>query len=711
MKKLLGLGCCFVFLACSGVEVQRTPANSEDPYLWLEEVEGAKALSWVKERNEETFQVLKSDPSFPRNESEIREILLAKDRVPGVGISGGWLYNFWQDETHVRGVWRRTTIESYKSANPEWDVILDLDKLAKEENENWVWKGSQCRVPEEDLCLISLSRGGKDAKVTREFDLVKRTFVRDGFVLPEAKSQTSWIDRDTLYVLTDFGEGSLSKSGYPIVAKEWKRGTPLSEAKEIYRASAEDVYAWASVTVRPEGKYAVIGKAPSFFEQENIYLAGEKRHFLPMPRDAVFSAIFKEHFIYQLRSDLSVGSRSFPKGSVVALPVASVVAKGNRSLEDLSLIFAPTRSRFVLYISTTKDHLLFSLLDNVRGRIARVSFQGGSWVMRDIPLGKNGMASVSSTDDFDNRYVANYMDYLTPSSIYLGDASSSKAPRLLKRSPDRFDPKGMEVEQKWTTSKDGTKIPYFLVSKKGLKRDGKNPTLMYGYGGFENPLTPWYSGGVGKVWLERGGVYVVANIRGGGEFGPAWHQAALRENRQKAFDDFIAVAEDLVAQKITAPDHLGIQGGSNGGLLVGSVFVQRPDLFAAVLCEVPLLDMLRYHLLLAGASWIGEYGNPENPADREFLSKYSPYQNVSEEKRYPEVFFLTSTKDDRVHPGHARKMVARMREFGHPVFYFENTEGGHGGAANLEQRVLWSALEYTYLWRKLSSQAPGRAEE
>jgi prolyl oligopeptidase len=703
MKKLVFL--CLLLSACAHSEKKRMPANAEnqDPHLWLEEVEGEKALAWVKERNEESLRVLKSDPKFAELEPEARKILLAKDRIPGVSLHGGLLYNFWQDAEHVRGIWRRTEIDSYKQKDPNWEIILDLDKLAKEENENWVWKGFDCRQPEMDRCLLMLSRGGKDAKVVREFDLNKKEFIKDGFTLPEAKSSVSWIDLNTIFVATDFGSGSMSKSGYPIVVKEWRRGTDLSAAKEVFRGTEEDMLAYGGVTVRPEGKYRVLGRYFSFFESESFYLSeAGKTHYVPMPKDANFSSVFRERFIFQLRSDLFLGKKRFPKGSVVALPVASLVEKGKDSLADLEAVFTPTAKRFLLGVSSAKDSLLLSVLDNVKGRILRVNLENGRWQSKEVALTGNGMASVVSTDDFDQRFIAYYTDYLTPTTYYLGDAARDAKPTELKRSPARFDASGLVSEQREAISRDGTKVPYFLVSKKNLKKDGKNPTLLYGYGGFESPMTPGYYSVSGKLWMEAGGVYVVANIRGGGEFGPAWHQAALREKRQNAFDDFIAVAEDLIKRGITSPRHLGIQGGSNGGLLVGAVYVQRPDLFHAVLCEVPLLDMLRYHLLLAGASWVGEYGNPDVAADREFISKYSPYQNLKANGQYPEVFFLTSTKDDRVHPGHARKMVARMREFGYPVYYYENTEGGHGGAANQEQRILWSSLEFTYLWKKLS---------
>lgn len=689
----------YTLLSCSAnsLNSDRQLAQSADPFEWLEEIEGDKALDWAKAHNNATMEVLKGDAKFASIESDLRKIILAKDRIPAVGLTNGWLYNFWQDAEHVRGVWRRTSIENYKQADIAWETILDLDALAKEENENWVWKGSQCLPPEYNLCLISLSRGGKDAKVVREFDIKTKSFVKNGFYLPEAKQNFSWIDKDTLFVATDFGPGSISSSGYPLISKKWTRGTPLSEAKEVFRAQPTDMSAMSYAFMHPEKTYLFHNRALSFFEGEDYYEDGGKQILIQMPRDANFVDVYESHFLYQLRSDLKTDGKTYLKGSLVGLPIKNIAKNTGKNLK---VYFTPSKKRFLLSASVTKSALLINVLDNVKGKVLSQTI--GSNVWEEIPFKGTGMASESSSSPNSDELLLSYTDFLTPTSIFYTNATKPKAaPQLLKQSPKRFNSENLISEQWFATSRDGTKIPYFIVHTKNMKMNGTNPTLLYGYGGFELPLTPGYMGGTGKVWLEKGGVYVMANIRGGGEFGPAWHQAAQRENKQKSYDDFIAVAEDLIKRGVASPATLGIQGGSNGGLLVGATFVQRPDLFNAVLCEVPLLDMMRYHKLLAGASWMEEYGNPDDPAMREVILKYSPYQNVKTGAKYPQVFFFTSTRDDRVHPGHARKMVAKMESLGNSVYYFENTEGGHGGSANLEQRILISALEYTYLWRKL----------
>lgn len=691
--------------ACKSKPLQaNTTTEGEDPYLWLEEVEGEKALKFAKDENKKTLDHFKKDPVFKSVEKDIRKIVLAKDRVPEVKLMNGELYNFWQDEKHVRGVWRKTTIQSYKTGNPKWEVILDLDALAKKEKENWVWKGSSELPPKYERSFLHLSRGGKDATVIREFNLKTKEFVKGGFEVPEAKNSLSWKDENTVFVGTDFGPGSMTDSGYPRIIKEWKRGTPLSEAQIVNEGQKTDMSAYSRVQFNPEGKYIFHSHRISFYEGKDWYEdQNGKRTRIPMPTDAEFNGVFKGHLLYVLRSDL----KQFKKGSLVAMPLEKT-GEGDQAQDSLQLVFAPTEKKFLQWTSSTKNYLMLSTIDNILSKIVKVSYQGpNKWISEDVPLGKNGMAMVTSTEDESEQYLAVYTDFLTPSSNYLGNAGDSKNHfELLKKSPERFNAQGMHTERFEAISKDGTKIPYFVVSKESLKKDGVNPTLLYGYGGFEASMQPSYNGILGKAWLEKGGIYVLSNLRGGGEFGPAWHQAVLKENRYKVFEDYIAIAEDLISRKITSPKHLGIRGGSNGGLLTGATFVARPDLFNAVLCQVPLLDMLRYHKLLAGASWMDEYGNPDDPKMREAILKYSPYQKVSAKAKYPEAFFMTSTKDDRVHPGHARKMVAKMREQGHALFYYENTEGGHARTANLEQSILWNTLEFTYLWEKLGNKKP-----
>lgn len=687
-------------MACQSKNMSTSSQNLEqDQYLWLEEVEGPKALEFAKAENEKTLAHFRKNPKFKSIEEEVRKIVLAKDRQPALSLVNGELYNFWQDEKHVRGLWRKTTIEKFKSGKPEWDIILDIDKLAKDENENWVWAGGSHLPKTYDRVLIYLSRGGKDAAVIREFDLRTRTFVKDGFNVPESKGRAAWIDKDSVYLTTDFGPGSMTTSGYPRILKRWKRGTPISAATEVLRAEETDMRAYGMVDWDGDKPYHFIGKTISFYEWQINYLDSSGTVIpSPFPRSARMQTLFKGFTFFELKEDLG----KFKSGSIVALPLESW-KEGTKALEKVQLVFAPTDKRFAEWISHTKNHLMISVIDNIISKVLKLEVDSaGAWHMSEVIVGKSGMTGVSSMDEETDKYLISYVDFLTPASIYLAEASDKKNHmHLLTESKRRFESKDMAVERFEVKSADGTMIPYFMVAKKNLKKDGKNPTLLYGYGGFEHAMQPSYRGIIGKVWLERGGVYILSNIRGGGEFGPNWHRSVLKENRYKVYEDFIAIAEDLIKRGITSPQHLGIHGGSNGGLLVGATAMLRPELFNAVLCEVPLLDMVRYHKLLAGASWMDEYGNPEDPKMLPAILKYSPYQRVKPDVKYPEIFFMTSTKDDRVHPGHARKMFAKMKDQNHPVFYYENMEGGHGRNANLEQSILWESLQMTYLWEKI----------
>jgi len=686
--------------------VKAQPVNSAnmDPYLWLEEVQGDKALAWVRERNAVSTELLQAQPVFADNRAKVLGVLNNRDQIPGVTRRGDYLYNFWRDAKNPRGLWRRTTLEEYRKLLPNWDVLLDLDALGKAENENWVWGGSDCLAPDYNRCLISMSRGGADAKVTREFDIAQREFVKDGFNLPEAKSQLDWVDIHTVYVGTDFGPGSMTQSGYARMIKRWKRGTPVSEAQLMYEAKESDVAAFATVDKTPGFERTIFGRSTDFYNTEINLLVDGKLLKIDKPSDASLSWQREWAFLL-LKSEFTVAERTYKSGSLLAIRFDALI-RGERSFE---LLFEPTATRSLSRSgpTTTRDFLLLNILDNVAGRIEELQYLGGKWQRREVKapfpgaLGAVGMHDPFVKDDpLANHYSMSYLDFLTPASLYLGKAGSDER-ELLKRNPIFFDGTGMRTEQRFATSKDGTQVPYFVVYPQGAKTDGTNPTVLYGYGGFQISMTPFYSGGWGTTWLQRGGVFVVANIRGGGEFGPAWHQSAMKQNKQKSYDDFAAVAEDLIKAGITKPKHLGIMGGSNGGLLVGAVMVQRPELFGAVVCSVPLLDMQRYHKLLAGNSWMAEYGNPDKADEWAYISQYSPYQNVKKDVKYPKVLFATSTRDDRVHPGHARKMAARMIEQGHDVLYYENMEGGHGGAANNEQRANLVALENTFLWTSL----------
>ena len=672
-------------------------AQVEDKHQWLEDVGGEKSLEWVKARNQETRNKLDSDAGFLKLRSDLQTILDSKDRIPGIQKIGNAVYNYWMDAEHPRGIWRKTSLAEYRKAQPKWEVVMDLDAIAKAENENWVFKGSQCRQPEHDRCIINLSRGGADAVTIREFDLKTKQFVKDGFALPESKMNVAWRDKNTLFIGTDFGAGSMTDSGYPRIVKEWTRGTPISTAKTIFEGQKEDISVSAARVTHRGITHEIVNRAVTFYTSEVFLMKGSKLLKLDIPAQTGYE-FFGTQFIVTPNEAWTTGGKTYPQGSVLAIDFEAFL-KGDR---NFTVLFQPTDRVSFTGMTATKNYLMMQLLDDVKSRLVELQFNKGKWVARNVNLPTMGAVGLAPLDDEkSDEYLLSYSDYLTPSVLQLAKAGSDKR-ELLKSAPSFFDASPYQTLQQFATSKDGTKIPYFMVARKDLKLDGSNPTLLYGYGGFQVSLTPAYSGGTGKAWLEKGGVYVVANIRGGGEYGPRWHQAALKQHRQRAYDDFAAIAEDLIRQNITSPRHLGAMGGSNGGLLAGVALTQRPDLFNAVVSQVPLLDMQRYNKLLAGASWMGEYGNPDVAAEWDFIKQYSPYQNVKAEVKYPNVLFITSTRDDRVHPGHARKMAAKMWDQGHQnVWYYENIEGGHGGAANNAQRADMSAITYSFLWNML----------
>ena len=673
----------------------------DDPYLWLEEVEGRLSLEWVEERNRETMAELRSDERYDLFLEQAGKLLNAKDRIPYGSIRGRHIYNFWQDAEHVRGILRRTTLASYRAAEPEWETVLDVDALAKAENENWVYKGIAWLAPGYERCLVKLSRGGTDASVHREFDALGKSFVEDGFALPQAKSGVAWLDRDTLLVGTDWGEGTLTESGYPRIVKRWKRGTPLARAETVFEGRQEDIGIWPRVMDSGEETLPMIDQSLTFYTGAYHLIGDDGRlRRLPLQDSADLAGFYAGRILFTLREAWDVQGRTFPQGALLAINLSAFQASGK--LPRVEAVYTPDDRTSISGVAVSRSGLYVALLQNVKGRILRfrADHDTGRWSSAPLPLPANGTVSVSAANPYSSTVLVNYEDHITPDRLSEYDAGAN-ALTLLKSLPPRFRSDELQVRQHMTKSADGEAVPYFVIHRKGLKLDGSTPTILYGYGGFEISLKPSYSATIGKLWLERGGAYAVANIRGGGEFGPRWHKAALKTNRQRAYDDFIAVGEDLARRGITSPRRLGISGGSNGGLLVGAIFTQRPDLLNAVVCRVPLLDMLRYTKLLAGASWAAEYGDPGDPKMREAILKYSPYQNVFPDRKYPRVFIETSTKDDRVHPGHARKMVARMREQGHPVLYFENTEGGHAAGANLKQHARRYALEYVYFSRQL----------
>lgn len=686
---------------------QVSEATAEDPYLWLEEVEGEAALDWVRNQNDRSLKELKADPDYAGYEAAAIEALTSAERIPYGSIRDGMVYNFWQDETHVRGLWRRTTLESYASDTPEWETILDFDKLAEEEGKNWVYKGADCFRPKgSDIgykCMISLSNGGKDAIVRREFDLATKQFVDDGFVTPEAKQGGAWASPDTLLIATDWGEETLTASGYPFIVKRWDRGTPLDAAEEVIRGEVDDVGVWPMTLELEDGRILQgAAQADTFFTTRYWWFPdGESEPVQwPIPPKSSPEGIHEGRLLVSLKQDWTPTGQetTFKSGDLVAFDVETFME--TRALPPVSLVFHPSETQALKGVSTAKGALLLGVGDTAVGKVMRATASDAGWMLEPISLPGTGQASVAFASDEEDTVFINYEDFLTPDSLLSYSASTGDV-KALKSLPPKFDATGLSVTQHFATSKDGTRVPYFLVSKADLPLDGSTPTLLYGYGGFQVSLNPSYSAVTGRLWLEQGGAYVLANIRGGGEFGPEWHQAGLKQNRQRIYDDFISVGEDLIARGVTSPEHLGIMGGSNGGLLMGVMLNQRPDLWNAVVVQVPLLDMMRYHLLLAGASWVDEYGSPEVPDERAFLETISPYQNFDATKDYPVPFFVTSTKDDRVHPGHARKMAAKFEAAGLPFYYYENIDGGHSAAANQKERAKRSALEFTYLTKRL----------
>jgi prolyl oligopeptidase len=671
--------------------------GADDRYLWLEDVDSADAMRWVVDRNTETMSTF-DDERFVVVRKAIRDVLDSTDRIPYPSWHGdGFYYDFWQDAEHPRGLWRRTTLDQYRRAEPAWDVLLDVDALNEAENENWVWGGATVLRPGFDRCLITLSRGGADAVVVREFDLRIRGFVENGFELPEAKSAAGWIDADHLYVATDFGPGSMTSSGYPRVVKRWRRGTPLQEAELVYEGHADDVAVGADHDPTSGYERDFVGRYLDFYRQE-LYLRGAAGDLvrIDIPEDAECN-VHREWLLIRLRSSWTVGDLTYPAGALLAADFDAYL-DGRR---DLTVLFEPDDSTSLHSFTWTRKHLIIVLLRDVRTQVHVCTPDPSGWRRRPLAGANDGdQISVVDTDpDNDDSYLVTSTGFLQPPTLRLGTVGGED--EVLKREPVFFDPDGMEVRQFFVASADGTRVPYFVVGGL-LDAAAAGPTLLTGYGGFEIPLTPHYSGVVGRGWLARGGTYVVANIRGGGEYGPAWHRAAQREGRTKAFEDFAAVAADLVARGITTTARLGIEGGSNGGLLMGAMLTRYPELVGAVVATVPLLDMLRYTKLLAGHSWIAEYGDPDKETDRAYLREYSPYHNVRSGRPYPPVLFITSTRDDRVHPAHARKMTALLRHHGYDVSYYENIEGGHGAAADNEQAATIWALTLEFLWRRLS---------
>ncbi len=678
--------------------------QNDDRFRWLENLADADATRWVRDQNAATIAELTSGEAFAERCAQFRQVLDSAERIPHITWRGEHVYNLWQDADHPRGLWRRTTLEQYRRAEPGWQVLLDLDALAEAEGENWTWQRATVLRPGYQRCLISLARGGADASVVREFDLSERAFVTDGFTLPEAKSDVGWIDVDHIYVGTDFGPGSLTSSGYPRIIKRWRRGSPLADAVVVYEGHEDDVAVYAMHDPTPGFVRDFVSRRLDFFRSEEyLRLDSGELIRIDVPADAV-TDVHREWLLIRLRSAWTVGTVTYSDGALLVTRFDEFVA-GKR---ELTVVFEPDPRTALCDHAWTRGSLILATLSDVRSRLEVLTPDEAGW--RRAPLfgsgeqGQDGLPhfGIAATNpEHSDEYLLSRTGFLQPTALCYGTAGGDV--ETIKQEPSFFDVTGMSVRQYFATSTDGTRVPYFVVAPpSGASGLAAGPTLLTGYGGFEISWTPSYSGITGRGWLARGGTYVVANIRGGGEYGPRWHRAALREKRLRAYEDFAAVATDLVARGITTADRLGIQGGSNGGLLMGVMLTRYPALFGAVVGQVPLLDMRRYHRLLAGASWMAEYGDPDQEADWAYLREYSPYHNIDAERAYPPVLFITSTRDDRVHPAHARKMVARLREHGHDVSYFENVEGGHGAAADNEQLAFKSALMLEFLWRRLS---------
>jgi prolyl oligopeptidase len=681
------------------------PTNApagDDPFLWLEDIHGDRALDWVKQQNAATAKQFVDNAEFARTRDSILEVLDSEARIPYVNRMGNHLYNFWRDKAHPRGVWRRTTLAEYRKAEPAWEVLLDVDALNKAENKRWVFKDVECLKPAYERCLVSLSPDGGDATVVREFSIPHKAFVKGGFELPVAKSQVGWIDENTLYVGTDFGPGSMTESSYPRIAKAWKRGTPLATATLVYEGKPSDLAVSAYHDHTPGYERDFVSIARDFYHSDLYQRIEGKLARVEVPADAEADA-HRDWLLVRTRSPWTVEGTTYAAGALLATQFDSFMA-GKR---HFTVLFEPDAHTSLDSYAWTKNHLILNLMDDVKSRLEvltppQMATPGGDW-KRAAMAGAPAMSTINVVDtdpDHSDEYWLDVTGFLAPSSLQRGVLGGAAA-KTVKQAPAFFDAAKFTVSQHFVKSKDGTRVPYFEIAPKDLKLDGANRTLLYGYGGFEVSLQPQYSGSVGRAWLERGGVYVIANIRGGGEYGPQWHQAALKANRPRAYEDFAAVAEDLVRRGVTSAKHLGAEGGSNGGLLMGNMLTMYPQLFGAIACEVPLLDMKRYIHLSAGASWMAEYGNPDT-ADWNFIKTFSPYQNVKQDGHYPPVLFYTATSDDRVGPVQARKMAARMQAQSQPnVWFYENLEGGHGAGADNRQSAHMHAMAYDFLWDQL----------
>lgn len=704
-SRMLATG--LIAIITSGMLGSAVAAEKPDPYLWLEQVSSPRSMAWVRAENARTLGVLEKDPRYAGLYRDALAIAEAKDRIPVPTQLDGSIFNFWQDAEHVRGIWRRTSLESYRSSAPQWTTVLDLDALAATEKANWFLKDVTCVEPGEERCLLSLSDGGEDAVAMREFDIKSMHFAADGFTLPRGKQRAAWEDDHTLLVAREWAPGDLTRSGYPFILKRLRRGQPLSAAREVFRGTATDGGYGVTPVVMRDGaghQATLINRPLSTFESENFLVTGDRVLKLALPKKVDIQGLVADQLVVSLAQDWTMAGKTFAQGSLISFDLQEA-EKDSEHLRPV-VLYAPGPRESFNAAAVTRDALVVATLENVRGRafVYRPQRQGG-WQRTRLDLPDEATIGIADTSLRGNRAFLSVTGFLQPSSLWLADVTVNtpvpSAPTMIKALPPKFDASHLTVEQFAARSSDGTRVPYFVVHPRQMMLNGSNPTILYAYGGFQISETPTYSATLGKLWLEKGGVYVLANIRGGGEFGPAWHEAGLKTHRQIIYDDFASVARDLIARGITSPRRLGIEGGSNGGLLMGVEFTQHPELWNAVDIQVPLLDMLRYEKIAAGSSWVGEYGSVAIPAQAAFLGRISPYANIRRGVRYPEAFIWTTTKDDRVGPQHARKFAARLREYGIPYLFYEVTEGGHGSGANLKEKAHTSALEMTYFAHKL----------
>lgn len=698
--------CLLALLICSHAIAKD---SVDDPFMWLEDVDAKKSMDWVFEQNDNTADAYKSKPIYQELYDQALATLNNKSRIPSVSQRGDWVYNYWKDENNPRGIYRRAKLNDFnRNDEPQWQTVLDMDKYNAENEGNWVFKGMNCLAPKYRRCLVSISPGGGDAVMMQEFNMKKKAFIKDGFSLPESKMRVTWRDEDHLFVATDFGAGTMTESGYPRIMKLWQRGTDLSSAKTLLEADVKSVSVFAFRTGKDEKAKDFVIDSTSFWTNTYYQLIDGQTYELSIPSSAVISGVFQGDMIVSLKEDWTYQGQDLKEGSVLLMsPDILTGRKSNIEASDWSVFLSPKANENIEGISTTDDAIIVTLLSDVVSQVHVHNRKDDAWQVTQVAFPDNGAIGITAVDDESGSFFAEYESFITPPTLYHVNGETLE-PKAVKSQAQSFDPSPYQVEQFFARSADGTFVPYFIVMNKDTVFDGSNPTHIFSYGGFRNALTPSYSGSYealegayGKLWLDRGGVFVSASIRGGGEYGPKWHKAALLENRTKSFEDFEAVAEDLIKRKITSPQHLGIEGRSNGGLLVGATMTRRPDLYGAVICGVPLLDMKRYNKLLAGASWMGEFGNPDIPEQWAYIKAYSPYQNLKPDTDYPATFFYTSTRDDRVHPGHARKMAAKMMSYDYPIWYYENTEGGHGGSSTNEQLAERLALAYTHLWTQL----------